>query len=137
MIRPSVARFLVVCLTMPSLVTGAWAAFWPAAFYGDFPGGGREWVSADGPFNEHMTRDFGAATVAVAVVGLVALWRPTRELLIALALGHLALGCVHLTYHLRTHHILDPIDATLGVGFIVAGIVLAGLLRWVAPRISA
>lgn len=84
-----------------------------------------------------MTRDFGAATVAIAVVGLVALCRPTRELLFALALGHLALGAAHLAYHLRTMGILDPIDATLGVGSITAGIVLAGLLLVATPRISS
>lgn len=51
MIRPSVARLLVAGLTMPSLVTGAWAAFWPAAFYGDFPGG--RWIDCP-PILRHL-----------------------------------------------------------------------------------
>ena len=37
-----------------------------APFYDDFPGLGRSWVAADGPYNEHLVRDVGALNLALA-----------------------------------------------------------------------
>ena len=42
--------------------TGLWATLSPRSFYDEFPGGGRAWVAADGPYNEHLVRDFGRST---------------------------------------------------------------------------
>jgi hypothetical protein len=38
---------------------GLWAAAWPRRFYDSFPGLGRHWVLALGPYNEHLIRDVG------------------------------------------------------------------------------
>ena len=48
---------------------GIYAAFFPRAFYDDFPFG-RRWVAHDGPYNEHLVRDFGAMNLALAAVTL-------------------------------------------------------------------
>ena len=49
-------------------LVGFWAAFAPKSFYTDFPGGGRHWISADGPFNQHRVRDVGELSLALFVV---------------------------------------------------------------------
>ena len=41
----------------PALVVGVWALVLPRSFYDDFPAAGRHWVSALGPYNEHLVRD--------------------------------------------------------------------------------
>ena len=62
-------RIIVALLAISALVLGFWAAFDPRGFYANFPGGGRHWVSADGPYNEHLVRDFGSLNLGLAAVG--------------------------------------------------------------------
>ena len=61
-------------------VVGAWAVITPRGFYDNFPGAGHHWVSFDGPYNEHLVRDVGTLSLALAVVLLAALWRRQRML---------------------------------------------------------
>ena len=70
--RDRVVRVLLVLLAASSGLIGLWAAFAPRSFYDDFPGGGRHWVAADGPYNEHLVRDVGGLYVAMTVVAIVA-----------------------------------------------------------------
>ena len=63
-----------------------WEQFAPAAFWEGFPGLGRAWVSVDGAYNEHLVRDVGGLQLAVAVLLLAALLRPTRMLVLVAAL---------------------------------------------------
>src|SRR5262245_469583 len=71
-LRP-IARLLLWLLAIPGLLLGIYAEFFPRAFYDDFPFG-RAWVAHDGPFNEHLIRDFGAMNLALAAVTLVAIY---------------------------------------------------------------
>ncbi|MBV8690222.1 MAG: hypothetical protein JOY57_01080, partial [Actinobacteria bacterium] len=63
--------FLAI-LAISSAQLGVWATFWPHQFYRTFPGGGRSWVSLNGPYNEHLVRDFGGLNLALALVLVVA-----------------------------------------------------------------
>jgi hypothetical protein len=67
-------RAMLALAALVSVQLGLWAAPAPRSFYDDFPGGGRSWVSADGPYNEHLVRDFGSLNLAIAVVLAVAAW---------------------------------------------------------------
>jgi hypothetical protein len=87
-------------------VTIGWVAVWilisPRSFYDDFPGGGSHWVSALPPYNEHLERDFGAASLGLAVLAaLAALWMERRVIQVA-AITILVAGVPHLAYHLTT-----------------------------------
>ena len=42
-----------------------WGLLSPHGFYDDFPGLGRHWVSALPPYNEHLLRDFAAASLTI------------------------------------------------------------------------
>ena len=97
-----VLRILLVFMGVPSVLIGLWAGFAPRGFYDDFPGAGAHWVSALPPYNEHLERDFGAASLGIAVLtGLAAYWMD-RRVIQAAALTLIAAGLPHLIYHLTT-----------------------------------
>ncbi len=60
-------RVVAVVLAASGLYAGLWAATTPRSFYDSFLGLHRAWVSVDGPFNEHLVRDVGAALVGPRV----------------------------------------------------------------------
>ncbi|HEY2998626.1 MAG TPA: hypothetical protein VGJ43_08635 [Acidimicrobiales bacterium] len=128
-----VIRAMLVALAVVGVVTGLWAAFAPRGFYDDFPGGGRSWVSADGPYNEHLVRDFGALNLALAAVTIVALVTLARPAVVAAALAWLVFGVLHLVYHARHLDVYDTGDkvgtmAALAVGVALPLVVLVAVL---------
>jgi hypothetical protein len=87
-------------------VTIGWVAVWilvaPKGFYDNFPGGSTHWVSALPPYNEHLERDFGATSLALAVLAaLAAIWME-RRVIQAAAIALFVAGVPHLAYHLTT-----------------------------------
>ena len=84
----------------PGSALGIYASFLPRQFYDDFPFG-RQWVSHDGPYNEHLVRDFGAMNLALATVTLVALYFGSRAAARAAAAGWLVFSVPHAIYHFR------------------------------------
>ncbi len=127
-------RIIVGLLAISGLGIGLWAAIDPHGFYANFPGGGRHWVSADGPYNEHLVRDFGSLNLGLAAVALVAFWRPVRELLVAVALANLAFEGPHLAYHLRHLDLYDTPDKIANVASLSVALVLPVILLVVALR---
>jgi len=103
-----VARVVLVLLAVPSALIAVWILAAPRSFYDDFPGLGAVWVAPDGPFNEHLLRDYGAATLGLVVLTLCALVWLTRPLVLATGLAWLAASVPHLVYHVRN---LDPFPA--------------------------
>ena len=118
------ARIALALLFVQGLIVGAWAAFWPRSFYDDFPGGGRAWVAVDGPYNEHLVRDFGDLNLALAVVTLVVLVASTRVVAVAAALGWIVYQTPHLVYHLRHLDLYDTGDKVANVTTLVLALVL-------------
>ena len=121
------ARVALVALTIAQGSVGIMARLDPRGFYDDFPFG-REWVAPDGPYNEHLLTDFGAALLAIAVMTLVAAWRPTREVVIAAALANIVFGGFHFAYHLGTRDLFSTTDNVLSLTAIGLGVVLGLLL---------
>ena len=121
------ARVALIALTIAQGSVGVFARLDPRRFYDDFPFG-RAWVAPDGPYNEHLLTDFGAALMAIAVVTLVAAWRPTREVVVAAALANIVLGAFHFVYHLGTRDLFSTTDNVLSLTAIGLGIVLGLLL---------
>ena len=87
-------------LVVSGVVVGAWAQFFPQAFYDSFPGLGRSWVSVDGPFNGHLIRDVGGLYLALTIVTIIAALTKTRETVLAASLGWLVAQVPHFTYHM-------------------------------------
>jgi hypothetical protein len=115
-------------------VTSAYVAIWiliaPKGFYNTFPTGPSHWVNAIPPYNEHLERDFGAASLGLAVLaGVAAVWWTERKLVVATALAFLAASVPHLAYHLTTtgrYSTSDNIQSLIGLALPV--VISAGLL---------
>lgn len=86
-------------LAVNAALLGGWALVAPASFYRSFPGGGRAWVSIDGPYNEHLIRDVGGLNLALLVLTVAALY--LRQPLITRLTGlvWLPFAVPHLIYH--------------------------------------
>jgi hypothetical protein len=103
-------QILLGFLAVEGLVVGGWQLLAPSSFWTDFPGLGRQWVSGDGPYNEHLLRDVGQGTLAVGVVALVALLTGGVWLARATGLAALVANLPHQLYH-QTH--LDRLPSDL------------------------
>lgn len=118
----TIVRLGLVVLAGIQLSTGLWMQFFPTSFYRDFPT-----VDLTPPFSEHLMRDFGGASLGLAVViGAAALWMERRLVIIAVV-AYLVYSVPHLVFHLgHLHH-----ASTINVWFIVltlGGSVLLPLL---------
>src|SRR4051812_5915601 len=107
MLRDLPTRILVIVIGGGNALVGLWAALAPSSFFDDFPGGGRHWVAADGPFNEHLVRDVGSLQLALVAVAVAALVRPGRYLLQVLAGAELIYALPHFLYHLAHLDLFD------------------------------
>jgi hypothetical protein len=130
------ARVALVALAAGQGATGLLARLNPQVFYDDFPFG-RSWVAADGPFNEHLITDFGAALLAIAALCLVGVWWPTREVVIAAAVANIVLGAFHISYHAGVADLLSRADNILSFTSIGLGILLGLMLLPLSRRLPA
>jgi hypothetical protein len=119
-----VVRVALAVLALVSLPVGLWATVSPRSFYDDFPGGGRAWVSADGPYNEHLVRDFGSLNLALTAVTIVALVTLARPVVLAAVAAWLLYSLPHLVYHLRHLDLYDTTDKVLNVAALTGALVL-------------
>jgi hypothetical protein len=98
LLRPGLALLAAVEVGL-----GLWTLLFPASFYADVPT-----VDATPPFSEHLFRDFGGATLGLAVVlAGAAMWTERRLIVVAL-LAYLAFSGPHLVFHLG--HLPAPVD---------------------------
>ena len=124
-----VMRAGLALLALPSAVIAGWTLVAPQAFYDDFPGAGRHWVSALPPYNEHLLRDFGAASLAMVVFLVGAAILLERRLIQVALVAFLAYSIPHFAYHLTTteHYSTGDNIGTLG-GFVVTMALALALL---------
>jgi len=119
---------LAVLAVMQGLV-GVWALLGPETFFTEFPGAGHAWVALLPEYNEHLTRDVGALSLALTVVLVSAAWWPERRLvriaLIALAVYAIPHTVFHAT-HLDGFPAADATAQTIGTTLQVA--IVVGLL---------
>jgi hypothetical protein len=135
--RERVLRVALVVLAVGNVFVGPWAAFAPRSFYDDFPGFGRHWVQVDGPYNQHLVRDFGALNLAFAVVTVAAVITLSRPLVIAVAIAWLAWGVPHLVYHVRHIDVYSTSDQVLNAVLLGALPVIAFVVLALARRSPA
>jgi hypothetical protein len=129
-VRERAQRVILWLLAASSVVVGAWAQFAPRSFYDDFPGGGRQWVSPDGPYNEHLVRDVGGLNLALAVVLAVAAATLAPFVVRAAAVAALVYSAPHFVYHVAHLDLYEDIDklgnaVSLGAAVVLPLVVLA------------
>jgi hypothetical protein len=128
---------LAVLAVTPALV-GIWATVSPRGFYDDFPGGGHHWVSAVGPYDEHLVRDVGALYLGSLVL-LAFAWAWLDRRLVQAALVSYAVAAVpHLAYHATALDGFSTGDAVGEIGGLALNVVLPlGLLATTRRRVAA
>lgn len=128
-------RVLLALILLDELVVGGWNQFFPQGFYDNFPT-----VNQTPPFSEHYARDFGGATLGIALVLAIALVRPAAHFAIPAALAFTMFAVPHFVFHLEHLEHASAADAaflTIGNGTVVlAGIavVVLAVLRARSPR---
>jgi hypothetical protein len=131
-------RIVLVIIGVESAELSVWAVLAPHQFFDHFPGLGRRWVQPLGPFNEHLTRDFGAAMLAVAVLAIWAAVVNRRSLVQAALVAAAVSAAPHFAYHLTTTHqfaFADNFGSLAGLGLeVVAPVALLALLAAERPR---
>ena len=95
---------------------GLWALFAPKSFYEDFPLGRGGWVSALGPYNEHLTVDYGSLTLALVSVLVAAAIVMQRYLVLAAAGAYLLWSVPHFVYHVAN---LGPYETGDAIGNVI------------------
>lgn len=90
----TVLRIGVAVLAANELALGVWTALSPESFYNVVPT-----VDLTPPYSEHLFRDFGGATLGIAVVLIAAMIWPERRLVIVSLIAYLAFSAPHLAFH--------------------------------------
>ena len=130
-------KVLLAWLAFYNLSTGAWQFLAPRSFYDDFPGFGRHWVSIDGPYNEHLIRDYGQGNVAVGVFALVALLTGGVWLARATGLAAVIANLPHQAYHQAHLDLLptagDQVLQTFTLSVVSLSSILLAVLAFALP----
>jgi hypothetical protein len=112
----NLARGSLAIVAIAQAELGVWGIASPRSLYDQYPGFGRHWISALGPYNEHLIRDFAAAGLGMAVLLLcAAVWFERRLVLVAGA-AFLTATLPHFAYHLTTTDSFSTADNAVSLG---------------------
>ena len=121
-------RIALALLFLDELVVGLWNQAFPASFYEHFPT-----VDLTPPFSEHYARDFGGATLGIALLLGIAFVRPRAAYVIPAALAYSVFSVPHFVFHLEHLH-----DASTGQAvFLTTANAAVALLGLAAVAITA
>ena len=124
-----------VGLTLLCLLEGIlaiWTQFFPRAFYDHFPT-----VNLDPPYSEHLMRDFGGATLGIAIVLGAAAWTMERRIVLIGLIAYLAFSLPHLIFHITHLANFTPTEAIgLTVNLLLPLLAAAALLTLSATRLD-
>lgn len=124
---------LAVLAATPAFV-GIWATVSPRGFYSGFPGGGHHWVSAVGPYDEHLVRDVGALYLgSLVLLGLTFVWLE-RRLVQAALISYAVAAIPHLVYHATALDNFSTGDAVAELAALALNVVLPLALLVMARR---
>lgn len=117
-----VIRISLAILFITELVVGAWNQFSPETFYRYFPS-----VTLTPPFSEHFARDFGGATLGIAVLLGVAMLQPAGRFPLPAAIAYSVYSVPHFVFHvthLQNASVIEAVSLTVANAFVA----LIGLL---------
>jgi hypothetical protein len=115
----TVLRIGLVVLAANELALGLWTALFPESFYNNVPT-----VDLTPPFSEHLFRDFGGATLGIAMVLIAsAIWLE-RQLVIVSLIAYLAFSAPHLAFHAGHLHGMSQLMGTVLITTLVCSVLL-------------
>jgi hypothetical protein len=129
----------LLAIGVPFVIVGGWALMAPHGWYETFPGGGRHWVSALGPYDEHLVRDFGSTYLALGLLLAASAMLLDRLLVQAALAASLVFQVPHFVFHLANKEQLSSGDyvannVLLGAALVLSVVLLAAVSR---PRPAA
>ena len=130
----SLSRALLGLVAAAQAELGVWGEIAPRSFYDKFPGFGRHWVSAIGPYDEHLIRDYASAEVGLAVLLVCAAIWFTRQVVLIAGAAFLAGTLPHFIFHLTTTDKLPSVDNALSLGGFVVEMALVAVAMAVVIR---
>ena len=125
-------RVALAYILVTGAVVGVWAFCFPVEFYNTFPGFGRTWVSMDGPFNQHLVRDAGAAYLMTGALAGLRLVLPSAATPFAVGFATLFFNVPHFIYHSTHLGMFGPVDQALNVAVLLLAIICSAWL--IAPQ---
>ncbi len=130
-------RWSILFLLFNTLFVGLWAQFAPYSFYQYFPNLNWSWVSLDGPYNQHVLRDIGGLNLALSMLIVIALLKPTTPLLKAVALSTLTYQIPHSFYHFAHLHLLPTLLQQISQTLILSlGVVASLIILWQSQNLK-
>ena len=124
-----VLRAGLVILALVELGLGVWTQYFPESFYRDFPT-----VALTPPFSEHLMRDFGGATLGIAVVLAAAAWWLERRVVCVALIAYLVFAVPHFFFHLAHLHDASPSEAGFLIASLGGSVLLPLALLALVPR---
>ena len=121
-------RTVAGVLGLTAAFVGFWAAIRPASWYASFPLAGHHWVSALGPYNEHLARDVGGLYLALFVISAWAVLRPQPETVRLAGTAWLVFSVPHLAFHLLHLDMFATADKVGNVVTLAGTVALAAAL---------
>jgi hypothetical protein len=135
---PTWVRIALVALGIPSAAAGLWAVLAPESWYDHFPGWDPRLVSAEPPFNAHLSTDAGSGLLASGIVLLVAAWFGDRRSVRLGLIAYLLFTVPHSAYHaLNEAPGLTSSQDIQNVATLVFSVVVAVVLLVVSSRVPA
>ena len=114
-----VARIALAILFVNELIVGGWNQIAPESFYEHFPT-----VDLTPPFSEHYARDFGGATLGIAVILGLAVVIPRVEFGFSAAVAYTVFAVPHFVFH--AFHLEDA--TTAAAVFLILGNAIVAVL---------
>lgn len=111
----------LVILAFAALSIGLPAAFAPEDFYRDYPFF-TSWIDLLPPYNEHLISDVGGLYIGFGVLWVWALFKPSRQLILPVAVAWLTTQLIHFAFHvghLAGYETSDAVAQTAGLTVIV------------------
>lgn len=121
----------LVALTLLNLTLATWILLAPRNFYGLAA------VNLNMPYNEHLLQDFGAMSLALALVLGAAARSMDHRLRTTALQSALLFWAVHFVIHLRHLHAMTPVNTTLLMTALAVTVALPAALLAMSRRASA
>jgi hypothetical protein len=129
-------RLGLLVLGIPQAGIGLWALLAPSDWYDTFPGGGRDWLPAFGPYNEHFAIDSGAGILAAGVLAVAAAVMLERRVVQIAMIGYLAWSVPHAIWHLTALDALDTENNVINVTTLALTVILPVILLLTSNRLE-
>jgi len=96
-------RVILLLLFLDEVTVGAWNQLFPESFFNNFPT-----VDLTPPFSEHYARDFGGASLGIALLLLIAVVKPRTHYVVPAALAFTVFAIPHFFFHLTHMDMASP-----------------------------